>query len=459
MTKRATSKTTVATVEQVLITDVLVDRPGVVPGKSAGEAFVALAGVMANAPDDLPQALCDMALDLCEGGTAGICILRTDATGQDYFFWEAVAGQLADNVGGTTPRDFSPCGTSLDRGATQLYAHPSRFYTYLNEMPLPIVEALVVPFLAAGKPLGCLWVLSHDKRRFNSGHAYVLEQIAAFCGAAFHLMGLRQQAVEARSHLETEMEALRVAGTQLQENLRQAGLTNGVLSAANQVKDDFLSMVSHELRSPIAAIYGNAQILRNKGDTLSPAVITESLQDIESESLRLSRIIEDLLVLARPEVGEPTQEPVCIGAVLRAVIQSHRRQFPGRRIELIEARPEIYAVGSESFLEHTARNLIGNAEKYSPSTGVIQVSLIEANGEVCVLIRDEGDGVLPLEEANIFKPFYRSPKTAAKAPGIGIGLAVSKRLIEAQRGRIWVQAAANGGAEFCFTLPALAQDG
>jgi signal transduction histidine kinase len=240
--------------------------------------------------------------------------------------------------------------------------------------------------------------------------------------------------------------------------LRQAGLTNGVLSAANQVKDDFLSMVSHELRSPIAAIYGNARILRSKGDTLSPAIVTESLYDIESESLRLSRIIEDLLVLARPEVGEPPQEPVCVGAVLRAVIQSHRRQFPGRRIELTEARPEIYAVGSEGFLEHTARNLIGNAEKYSPSAGVIQVSLTEAKGEVCVLVRDEGDGVLSSEEASIFKPFYRSPKTAAKAPGIGIGLAVSKRLIEAQRGRIWVQAAADGGAEFCFTLPALAQD-
>src|SRR5688500_6424319 len=119
MVKRATSNTTVATVEQVLITDVLVDRPGVVPGKSAGEAFVALAGVMANAPDDLAQALCDMALDLCDGGTAGICIIRTDAKGQDYFYWEAVAGQLAGKAGGTTSRDFSPCGTSIDRGATQ----------------------------------------------------------------------------------------------------------------------------------------------------------------------------------------------------------------------------------------------------------------------------------------------------------------------------------------------------
>jgi signal transduction histidine kinase len=172
----------------------------------------------------------------------------------------------------------------------------------------------------------------------------------------------------------------------------------------------------------------------------------------------LSRIIEDLLVLARPEVGEPTQEPVCVRDVLRAVIESHQRQFPGRHIELIEARPEIYAAGSGSFLEHTARNLIGNAEKYSPSDGVIRLSVKEVNGEICVLVRDQGDGILPSEEANIFKPFYRSPKTAAKAPGIGIGLAVSKRLIEAQRGRIWVQAAANGGAEFCFTLPALAQD-
>jgi len=106
-------------------------------------------------------------------------------------------------------------------------------------------------------------------------------------------------------------------------------------------------------------------------------------------------------------------------------------------------------------VEQTARNLIGNAEKYSPVSTAIRVSVSDANGEVFILIRDHGEGVLPSEAEDIFKPFYRSPRTAAKASGIGIGLAVSKRFVEAQGGRIWVQAAADGGAEFCFTLPML----
>jgi len=444
-------------VEQILITGVLSERRGVVAGHSAGEAFVALAGVMANAPDRLPQALCDVALDLCEAGTTGISIIKTGTTGEEYFSWEAIAGRLADKVGGTTPRNFSPSGTSIERAATQLYSYPSRLYTYLDDMPVPIVEALVVPFLAAGRPLGAIWVLSHDERRFNAGHAYVLEQIGAFCGAAFYLIALQQQAVEARLDLEAEMGELRVADAQLQENLRQAGLTNGVLSAANQVKDDFLSMVSHELRSPISTIYGNAYILRNQGAALSSDEVSQSLQAIEHESLRLSRIIEDLLVLARPEDGGLPHERIDVSAILRTVIDAHGKQFPGRRIEL-EARAGTFAAGSENFVEQTARNLIGNAEKYSPVSTDIHVSVSDVNGEVCVLIRDHGEGVLPSEAEDIFKPFYRSPRTAAKASGIGIGLAVSKRFVEAQGGKIWVQAAADGGSEFCFTLPSLVEE-
>ena len=459
MTNQASTSIPITTVEQVLITDLLPQRLGMVPGRPAGEAFVTLAGVMANAPDRLPQALCDIALDLCEADTTGISIIRTHASGEEYFYWEALAGRLADNVGGTTPRNFSPCGTSVDCAATQLYSYPARLFTYLDGIDVPIVEALVVPFFAAGKPLGSIWVLSHDERRFTAGHAYVLEQIGAFCGAAFYLMSLKQQAEEARLDLESEMHELRVADGQLQENLRQAGLTNGVLSAANQVKDDFLSMVSHELRSPIATIYGNAHILRNKGDVLSPSMVSQSLQDIEHESLRLSRIIEDLLVLARPEDGEPPRDRVEVSAILRTVIDAHGRQFPGRRIELIEARSGILAAGSENFIEQTARNLIGNAEKYSSVSADIQVSLSDANGEVCVMIRDHGEGILPSEAEDIFKPFYRSSRTAAKASGIGIGLAVSKRFVEAQGGKIWVQASADGGSEFCFTLPAFVTAG
>lgn len=455
MANREASNTPVSTVDQVLITEALPGRLGMVPGQSSGEAFVALAGVMANAPDRLAQAICDIALDLCDAGTTGISIIKAGPTGEELFHWQALAGHLGGYIGRTSPRNFSPCGISIDRSSTQLFSYPSRLYSYLDEMPVPIVEALVVPFFAAGKPLGSIWALSHDERQFNAGQAYVLEQVGAFCGAAFYLMGLKQQAVEARLDLETEMTELRVADAQLQENLRQAGLTNGVLFAANQVKDDFLSMVSHELRSPIATIYGNAHILRNKSNVLSPQVISQSLQDIEHESLRLSRIIEDLLVLARPEEGELRPEPVCVSAVLLTVVNSHRKQFPERSIELLDSDPETYAMGSGNLIEQIARNLIGNAEKYSPATGVIQVALTEVNGQVSVVVRDRGEGVLPSEAEEIFKPFYRSPRNAAKTSGIGIGLAVSKRFVEAQGGKIWVQAAADGGSEFYFTIPSL----
>jgi transcriptional regulator with GAF, ATPase, and Fis domain len=121
------------------------------------------------------------ALDLCEAGTAGFSVLYEQ---EQVFRWDALAGKLSGAKGGTTPSTWSPCGTTLDFGTPQLFERPSRCFEYFNNSAYPIVEGLVVPVYVGEKPLGTLWIASHDDRKFDKEDLQVLQSIAAFCGTA-----------------------------------------------------------------------------------------------------------------------------------------------------------------------------------------------------------------------------------------------------------------------------------
>lgn len=127
------------------------------------------------------QRFLDLAVELCPAaGSAGLSELAIDAAGETYFEWTAMSGALAPYVGGTTPRDFSPCGLCLDNHHTILVERPGRVFTYFNEAEPEIVEGLIVPLYDTGKrPLGTLWVTSHEgSKLFDPTDARVMEQLA-----------------------------------------------------------------------------------------------------------------------------------------------------------------------------------------------------------------------------------------------------------------------------------------
>lgn len=442
-------------VEDILITSVLSERP---PSKAIAEsntAFVSLANIMAEAPEKLPQALCNIAMELCGAETSGISLLRQRRDGEAYFYWEALAGIFEHYVGGTTARDFSPCGTTLDRAQTQLFLYPGRLYTYLDEVSPRIVEGLVVPFYAAGQPLGTIWIVSHhDEHRFDAGHALIVEQIAAFCGAAFHLLSQKNKVEAANVELASQAELLISANTLTQNSLQQVELANLALRESNKVKDEFVSLVSHELRGPVTTIVGYAKLLLSHGSRLSSVDFHQGLESIEEESMRLNRIIKDLLILARPENGGPAEEPVDVCDAVQDMIEEHQKWHPHRSIQLDGESERSIALASSDYLGQIVRNLISNAEKYSPLDQAIRVLVKTVGTDILVTVEDNGAGVSPDEIESIFESFYRSPVAQQQASGIGIGLTVCKRLVEAQGGRIWVEASAGRGARFCFTLPA-----
>ena len=147
-------------------------------------ALVTLARTMADSPERTLQQLVETALTLCRAQSAGISLLEEE-NGSKIFRWHGVAGEYAPHLWGTTPRDFSPCGTVLDTNQVQLMSHLDRHFRYFADVAPPIAEALLVPFQVGGEPVGTIWVIAHDNsRQFDREDARVLTTLGEFAAAS-----------------------------------------------------------------------------------------------------------------------------------------------------------------------------------------------------------------------------------------------------------------------------------
>jgi GAF domain len=153
-------------------------------------ALLQLTEAMAQAPHDVLQSLAETALRLCHAGTAGISIIEEEA-GRKVFRWRALAGELAKHLLGTTPREFSPCGTVVDRNATMLMTRLDQHYRYFADVQPRIMEALLVPFSLNGLPIGTVWVVHHDETaKFDAEDARLIADLGKFASAACRVRGM-----------------------------------------------------------------------------------------------------------------------------------------------------------------------------------------------------------------------------------------------------------------------------
>ena len=230
--------------------------------------------------------------------------------------------------------------------------------------------------------------------------------------------------------------------------------------AVEALKSDFVSTVSHELRTPLAAIYGAALTLRRDDVRLGEPQRSGLLEVIASESDRLARIVNDILWASRLESGamQMTIE-TCDGvAIAQSVVEAARHYIPPTvdlGFEVPEDAPAIAADPDK--VRQVLTNLVDNAVKYSPDGGQVTMVVSVGGSRMRFAVKDEGLGVPPAEHRRIFEKFYRlDPDLTRGVGGTGLGLYISRELLERMGGRIWVESSGAGGSTFVAELPVAA---
>jgi PAS domain S-box-containing protein len=224
-----------------------------------------------------------------------------------------------------------------------------------------------------------------------------------------------------------------------------------------QMKTDFVSTVSHQLRAPLTSIYGFAETLLRRDVLFGQAERETFLQYIASEAQRLTTIVDTLLSVARLEAGDLHVElvPTDLRDVVSEVVTNvrHGAGVNGHHFVLHLPEEPLAASADREKLGQILTNLLDNAVKFSPNGGTVTVEAHRRAGRVEVRVVDEGQGIPEDERERIFTKFHRTDSSPRGQSGAGLGLFIARGLVRAMGGRIWVDSAEGGGSSFAFELP------
>jgi signal transduction histidine kinase len=230
------------------------------------------------------------------------------------------------------------------------------------------------------------------------------------------------------------------------------------LEEASRHKSEFLANMSHELRTPLNAIIGFSQVLQQRLFGEVNAKQEEYLEDILSSGNHLLSLINDVLDLSKVEAGQVELELADLSlrdALERGVVMVREKAATGGIRLSLEVADDVDVVrGDERRLRQVVFNLLSNAVKFTPPGGSVAVAAERVGRDVRVSVTDTGSGIAPEDHERIFEEFQQTGAGAAQREGTGLGLALSKRLIELHGGRIWVESVLGEGSRFSFTLPA-----
>jgi signal transduction histidine kinase len=231
----------------------------------------------------------------------------------------------------------------------------------------------------------------------------------------------------------------------------------GELETASRHKSEFLANMSHELRTPLNAIIGFSQLLRQQLFGPVNEKQREYLDDILSSGNHLLSLINDVLDLSKVEAGQITLEAADFSlreALDRGVVMVRERATQnGVRLALEPGNGVDIVRGDERRVRQIVFNLLSNAVKFTPSGGSVTVASARLDGEVHVSVTDTGPGIAAEDRERIFEEFQQTDVGLQQREGTGLGLALSRRLVELHGGRIWVESEPGQGSRFVFTLP------
>ena len=452
----------IAPLDSILITERLHGRPSRAPAHEAeNSALAALVQALADGPDTILQVLAETALGLLRSGSAGLSLLTKD---RRRFLWAAVAGEWSPHLGGGTPRNFGPSGDALERDAPLLFTHWERRYPHLGNLNPPVEEALLVPFYVGRKPVGTIWAMTHDReRKFDAEDLRLLQSLARFASGAYQAvtmlgevgerraaLSLLEDAVQARALAEDSLARLRDS----EEQLRQS---EEALREADHRKDEFLALLAHELRNPLAPI--RYALAANRKTERTPEQRRWADEIMERQITHMSRLLDDLLDISRITRGrlELKRSPAELTSVLSAAIETARPlldakqhtlslEFPGEAMRL-EADPVRLA--------QVFSNLLINAAKYTDPHGRIHLTGRRERDEIVVSVRDNGIGISAQMMPRLFTMFAQEEGIGDRTEGgLGVGLALVRGLVTLHGGTLQAYSDGPGrGSEFVVRLP------
>jgi len=294
------------------------------------------------------------------------------------------------------------------------------------------VSSATVPLLVNNSPIGVLAFYFTAPVNFDDEYRALLVSVAQDCAQALDRARLYESAQRARAEAES----------------------------ANRLKDEFVSIVSHELRGPLNAILGwTAMMRRSDAD---PELAPRALQAVHDNATRQARLIEELLDFSRVSSGHLAldREEVEVGTLLRDVVESLLPETVAKGVALeFPPAPPARVFGDRNRLEQVFFNLLGNAVKFTPSGGQIAVSVSNGSDLVEVRVTDTGMGIEPDLLPYVFDRFKQGSRAAGREyGGLGLGLSIARQLVEAHDGHITVDSAGRGrGTTFSVALPAATQ--
>ena len=228
------------------------------------------------------------------------------------------------------------------------------------------------------------------------------------------------------------------------------------LKQIDQLKNEFVNTVSHDLRSPLTAILGYVDLLDRVGPVNNQQ--REFIHRVQTSVENITTLVNDLLELGRIEAGFDAQnELVPLESLLRYSLETSDGQISGKRLNIHVNLPvDIPPIhGNPIRLRQMLDNLIGNAIKYTPEGGEITIEMEMQSEQVILRISDNGPGIPPADQPHIFEKFYRASNVPKGVGGSGLGLAIVKSIVDNHQGRIWVESLLGQGSAFTVVLPIL----
>lgn len=229
------------------------------------------------------------------------------------------------------------------------------------------------------------------------------------------------------------------------------------LRSINEAQKRFVSDAAHELRAPLTAIMGNLELL-HRFPNMAPGERAAALSETEQEARRMSRLVSDLLTLARGDGGVPIrQETISLKEVLLKAFNEARHLAKGHRLEL-DLSEDSRVKGDSDYLKQLALILLDNAIKYTPASGTVRLELRSRPPYAEFCVQDDGPGIPDEDLPKVFERFYRADKSRHQDPGgSGLGLSIAKWIVESHKGQLALESTIGKGTRAVVRIPLSAQ--